>query len=226
MHPDEEIDLCAILISELLHSLILQGLVIKHQILGEPWRMSSEEIDKLTPAEPIAMVGYPNGLWDEVNNRPLIRQGNTASHVAVKWNGRREFVIDCACFAGSSGSPVFHFQKDIVATGQGISFGSRAMLIGTLWGGPIVSTQGELVVQPIPTATRTVPVIEQMLNLGFVIHVSALDQLATPVHRRIDEIEKIRSNITAVAALVRSAGAAVYPSRSGIGANPKSTKPD
>jgi len=57
------------------------------------------------------MIGYPNGLWDHVNNLPLIRRGITASHPGVDYqiegqNGPGVTVIDMACFPDSSGSPV------------------------------------------------------------------------------------------------------------------------
>lgn len=209
-HPDDEIDLCAILLSDILRDLIAQGLIIKHQMLSASWRLKPFDIENATPAEPIAMVGYPDGLWDEVNNRPIIRQGTTASHMLAKWNGRREFMIDCACFGGSSGSPVFSFQNGMVRNEDGVAFGSRAVLIGTLWGGPTVSTEGELEFHPIPTSVKAVPVIKQMLNLGLVIHVSALDDLEAPVHQRIAELTKARSNISAALAVAKGA-ATNYP---------------
>jgi hypothetical protein len=48
------------------------------------------------------MVGYPNGLWDTANNFPLIRRGVTATHIKNNYNGKSEFVIDIACYGGSS----------------------------------------------------------------------------------------------------------------------------
>jgi len=53
------------------------------------------------------MVGYPIGLWDEKNNYPIFRKGITATHPANDYNGKSEFMIDAACFPGSSGSPVY-----------------------------------------------------------------------------------------------------------------------
>ena len=41
---------------------------------------------ELSAVEEILMIGYPNGLWDAVNNYPLIRRGVTASHPAVDFD--------------------------------------------------------------------------------------------------------------------------------------------
>src|SRR3954471_785314 len=69
---------------------------------------SDAQLQELSAVEEILMIGYPNGLWDAVNNYPLIRRGVTASHPAVDFdvNGVPTTVIDAACFPGSSGSPV------------------------------------------------------------------------------------------------------------------------
>jgi hypothetical protein len=153
MHPEPEIDLCAILVTYELNKLVTAGFSIKHQILGAEWRLTEADIAALSPIEPIVMVGYPNGLWDEVNNRPLVRQGMTASHALVRWNGRRQFTIDCACFGGSSGSPVFAYRDGLIKDGpNSYTPGARASLLGTLWGGPVLNTEGRLEKRPIPTS--------------------------------------------------------------------------
>jgi len=56
------------------------------------------------------MVGYPVGIWDSANNMPVIRRGITATHPGKDYEGKSEFMIDAACFPGSSGSPVFLFN--------------------------------------------------------------------------------------------------------------------
>ena len=53
------------------------------------------------------MIGYPDGIWDSVNNLPVIRKGITATHPHISWNGKTEFLTDIASFPGSSGSPYF-----------------------------------------------------------------------------------------------------------------------
>src|ERR1700736_1715142 len=100
------------------------------------------------------MVGYPNGLWDEANNYPLIRRGITASHPAVDFQikGVATTVIDAACFPGSSGSPVILHNTGTYSDKKGNTvIGSRTMLLGVLFSGPTIQADGKIVVRDIPT---------------------------------------------------------------------------
>jgi hypothetical protein len=176
-HPDPEVDLCAVLIGASLRS-IPPGMIAKCYMLGEEARLTNEEIEFTRPLEPILMVGYPNGLWDELNNRPIARQGTTASHPLRAWNGKRYFVIDAACFPGSSGSPVFLYEDGMYREGPTeYKPGTRAKLIGTLWGGPVFTAEGNLVPKAIPTSAGYVPQLNVMMNLGYVVAVDAIDDL-------------------------------------------------
>lgn len=84
------------------------------------------------------MIGYPNGIWDSVNNMPIIRKGITATHPRLNYNGRKKFMIDAACFHGSSGSPVLLFNTGTYATKDGnTTIGTRIMLLGILCGSSI-----------------------------------------------------------------------------------------
>ena len=86
------------------------------------------EIDQLGAVESVLMVGYPIGLWDSVNNKPIVRRGTTATHPAIEFSGRPEFLIDCACWPGSSGSPVVLYQEFASADRQGnINMGGTKM---------------------------------------------------------------------------------------------------
>ncbi|WP_155760611.1 trypsin-like peptidase domain-containing protein [Stenotrophomonas maltophilia] len=145
---------------------------------GEPSLVPNDERKNVRAIEPIMMIGYPNGLWGEHNNRPLARRGSTASHPFLKWNGRQEFVIDAACFPGSSGSPVFLFE-DIMFRTKDNSYtpGARAQLLGVLASGPLFTNEGTLVRRDIPTATTMVPVVSSMMNLGNVVHADALQKV-------------------------------------------------
>lgn len=188
-HPDDKIDLCCILCGQHMNAL-QNGLGLKNFFVSSINRLDAELKENLRPLEPIVMIGYPNGLWDEANNRPIARRGQTASHALVEWNGRREFLIDAACFPGSSGSPVFLYEDGIYRTGNDYIHGSRIKLLGTLWGGPSIDAKGRLIPQPIPTTyldqnTDKVPVVRLMMNLGFVIHADALDDFPLQIAKRI-----------------------------------------
>ena len=38
-------------------------------------------LDDVSALEDIIMVGYPNGIWDEKNNKPIFRKGITATDI-------------------------------------------------------------------------------------------------------------------------------------------------
>ncbi|MGE8499376.1 MAG: S1 family peptidase [Pseudomonas sp.] len=189
-HPDPKVDLCIILLGQMLSS-VKQGYGIKNQFIDRSWHLDEEMKPQVRPIEPIAMIGYPNGLWDEMNNRPIARRGQTASHALKHWNGERQFVIDAACFPGSSGSPVFLFEDGLFRSGgNAYTPGTRAKLIGTLWGGPVLTAEGKLVPRAIPTSfeeegVEKIPVMRLMMNLGFVVHADAIDDFIPLIKQRL-----------------------------------------
>lgn len=179
-HPDADVDLCIILIGPILNS-FEYGYGIKNFPLNKGWQVDDELATLLRPIETIVMIGYPLGLWDEENNRPIARKGLTASHALRRWNGKRQFVIDAACFHGSSGSPVFLFEDGWFRTKNGQTPGTRVKLLGILCSGPEVTMAGELREREIPTSlnidtqNEKYPVINLMINLGYVVHADALN---------------------------------------------------
>jgi len=179
-HPDKDIDLCAIPVGGLFFGnapLLPNGFTLKNAFINKRWRISPEDEKDIRPIERILMVGYPNGLWDGVNNRAITRQGVTASHPFLSWNGTRQFVVDVACFPGSSGSPIFRIQEGMIQNPDGFSPGVKIELLGTLWGGPTFSAEGKIIPTAIPTSTSGIPVTQVMMNLGFVVPADALDDL-------------------------------------------------
>ncbi len=116
------------------------------------------------------MVGYPNGIWDRQHNFPVFRSGVAATHYRYDWNGRPEFLIDCACFPGSSGSPVLVCDLGQVLTRKGCNLGSsRIKFLGILYAGPQHRVDGRVEIVPVPTVDRIVSVSEIPNNLGVVI---------------------------------------------------------
>ena len=106
-HPDPTIDLAAMPLAFLLHRAESMNVEFFFRTLGPDLIPDGSSLQELSAVEDILMVGYPNSLWDRANNLPIYRSGITATHPAMDYNGRPEFMIDAACFPGSSGSPVF-----------------------------------------------------------------------------------------------------------------------
>lgn len=145
---------------------------------------TQEEWLELTAIEDIVMVGYPIGLWDDVNNRPIVRKGITASHPAVAFKGKREFLIDAACFPGSSGSPVFLLNIGSYATRNATCIGHRIKLLGVLYGGPQHTVTGEIKILEIPMAQQALAISAIPMNLGIVIRSDRISDFETILKQR------------------------------------------
>lgn len=174
-HPDANIDLCMMPIADVLSTASLQGVRVFQVNLHRSLILGPEELTRLDAIEDVIMVGYPVGLWDQVNNMPIVRKGITATHPSLDYNGRPEFMIDAACFPGSSGSPVFLFNHGSFAVKSGEThIGRRTKLLGILYAGPQHKTTGEIQVVQVPTAQKPISVLQIPINLGVVIKASKL----------------------------------------------------
>lgn len=177
-HPDHNVDLCIFPISEL----IKQGIALQKNFFivyfDQSLFPSAEEVDDFVGMENIVMVGYPNGIWDCRHNLPVFRAGVAATHYRYDWNGRPQFLIDCACFPGSSGSPVLVCDVGQVHTKKGLQIGtSRIKFLGVLYAGPQHRVDGRIEFVPVPTANRVVSVSTIPNNLGMVIKARELIEL-------------------------------------------------
>lgn len=169
-HPDPDVDLTVLPIAPLIEAARSQGKTLFYVALEHSLVPSPDEMRNLTAVEDILMVGYPIGIWDSTNNMPVFRTGITATHPGIDYEGRTEFMIDAACFPGSSGSPVFLFNIGSYPTKDGgLTVGTRVKLLGALYAGPQFSARGEVSVENIPTAQRLVTSSSLPANLGLVV---------------------------------------------------------
>ena len=186
-HPDSSVDLALFFVAGVFKVLTDQGKSPFWRSVGEDQLPTEQLLSSLTSFEDILLIGYPSGLWDSTNNLPLMRRGYTATPFARDFEGRREFVIDAACFPGSSGSPVYLFNQGTFRTADGsITTGSRIGLLGILWGGPQITVQGEIIVSAIPTAMQNVaiPILRFPSHLGYCIKSSRLLDFAPAIRER------------------------------------------
>lgn len=170
LHPDPEVDLCILPIASLLTQAQASGQNVFLISLDHSLIPAQDLIAELTAIEDIIMIGYPNGIWDQVNNMPIIRKGITATHPNMNYNGKQEFMIDAACFPGSSGSPVFLFNMGTFARRDGSTVvGARIALLGVLYAGPQHTATGEIQIVNVPTQQKPVTFSRIPNNLGIVI---------------------------------------------------------
>lgn len=182
-HPDPEIDLCAMPIDVLIKNMQKGGMNPVIAYIDLSLLPSQEDIDLMAGMENVIMVGYPNGLWDKINNQPVLRSGVLASHYKFDWNGKEEFLIDLACVPGSSGSPIMIVDVGQVLTKKGLKVGaSRLKFLGVLYAGPVQRADGTIEVISEPMNTISIQT-DIPINLGYVIK-----------GKKIIEFEKIFSD--------------------------------
>lgn len=187
-HPNSKVDLCAVAVGSALNQ--VKGF---YRAIDPSIVPTDEQLEALSAVEEILMIGYPNGLWDAANNYPLIRRGITASHPAVDFDvaGVPTTVIDAACFPGSSGSPVFLHNFGTYDDKQGNTvIGSRTIFLGVLFSGPVIQSDGKIVIRNIPTASEPVAEINMMMNLGYIIKAKELAALFAAVLAKIGPLPR------------------------------------
>ncbi len=170
-HPDANVDLAILPLAFLIKQCNDAKLYFHYSALGEDLIPTAEVLNTLDAIEEITMIGYPNGLWDKKNNMPITRRGITATNLKHDYEGQSQFVIDCACFAGSSGSPVlifnpaghFNFDGTLQIAGQ------RLILLGVLFSGPLVDVHGEIVDLVVEGKKQQGSRSKILMNLGFVV---------------------------------------------------------
>jgi hypothetical protein len=185
-HPDADVDLCIMPLGPLLNEAHTKGTKFFYKAFIEETIASPSLTSELTALEEITMIGYPVGIWDSKNNMPIFRKGVTATHPYHDYLGRKEFVVDIACFPGSSGSPVLLCNLGGYTDRHGNTrLGTtRLALLGILYAGPQYTAEGEIKVVPIPTDMKPVPVTHMPTNLGYVIKAERLKEFE-PILRRL-----------------------------------------
>jgi hypothetical protein len=184
-HPERSVDLAAIYMGGILNDMASKGRKPYYVLVQQEDLPSDAELASMTTFEEVVMVGYPNGIWDSKNNLPIARRGYTATPFSRDYEGRKEFLIDAACFPGSSGSPVFLYNSGPFATSSGISIGHRCKLLGIIYAGPVQTQRGTIVVEPIPTAHQLVSISRNPVHLGFCIKSSEIMALSPKIRAKI-----------------------------------------
>lgn len=178
MHPDPQVDLSIFPIAVTISNAEkATNTSLLYKTFSSSILMTDANAEELDAVEEILMIGYPNGLWDQTNNRPIFRYGITATDPKVDYEGKREFMIDCACIQGSSGSPVLLYNRGICSN----KFGKetkydviKAKLLGVQHSIPIRNTEGKMVKVVTPTSDDKAPVIGLPINLGYIVKIQCL----------------------------------------------------
>jgi len=188
-HPDANVDLSIFLIGPLLNHVNQQNSA-KPFFVPLPTALipSASDRQALSPMEDVIMIGYPSGIWDSVNNLPVIRRGITATHPGIDWNGKTEFLTDIASFPGSSGSPVLLANIGSYMDNKGNTYmgTTRIRLLGIHYAGAMHTATGEIKIVTAPTGNVAVPLTQIPNNIGVAIN-----------SKRLLEFEPIISKLVA-----------------------------
>ncbi|MGA7586857.1 MAG: serine protease [Rouxiella badensis] len=178
-HPDSNIDLCAAPFGQMIDRMVNENnlwMDIAPFFSSNTYENSIHKND-LSALEEVYMTGYPNGLWDEVNNNSITRKGITASNIKSDWKGKKEFLIDMACFHGSSGSPVYVYNNGAFKANGKLVSGERLIFLGILSSGPLLTAAGDIKIINVPTVQKAITTTQLTMNLGIVIKAEKLDYL-------------------------------------------------
>jgi hypothetical protein len=169
MHPNADIDLCAMPFEPIRRQLEVEGKTVFTCPLDDSLIPSAEVLNGLSAMEELVMAGYPIGLWDSTNNLPILRRGTTACHPGTDFQGQKIGLVDMACFPGSSGSPILVLNEGAYTTANGLSVGTRIILIGILYAGPQYCPDGSVQVVQVPTRSVAVASTSIPVHLGYYV---------------------------------------------------------
>ena len=170
-HPSPDIDISLLFIGEDINQAYSEGRKSYYKVISSSMIPSEDTMNNFSSIEDVIMIGYPNGLMDDFNNKPIVRKGITASRIKLDYNGQPDFLIDMACFWGSSGSPVFLRTESTSLMPSGpntASFGKKISyyFVGILHSGPVRKIDGTILVKNVPTTLMPYAEFEIPLNLG------------------------------------------------------------
>lgn len=207
-HPDASVDLSVLPLAPALRHMEKQGKKPFFFAFNSSYIPDEGYMKSITQTDEVVMIGYPGGLWDDVNNQPIFRKGILATSPSKNFGGRREFLIDMPVYWGSSGSPVLLFSEGAYYDrgcrdgAHGLMAGGRLKLLGINYATITSTVTGKVVPVPVPTvvedmastASGQLKPEEQRFsleakmgipnNIGIIIHAS-----------RLKEIEEMFANI-------------------------------
>lgn len=173
MHPNPDVDLAIIPMRPLEAAAREQGVELYYHPIDSRLAPDAATLDALDALEEVLFVGYPSGVWDQVNLMPIMRRGTTATPMALDFEGRAEFLIDAAVYPGSSGSPVFIYEPDAAAAQRGASR-AKFHFAGVVAAVFFREEANAIVPAPVPANNTGVAMGSEMIDLGLVIKAQAV----------------------------------------------------
>ena len=168
-HPDPSVDVAVTPFAPIYNSVREKRVLIFFRTINANLIPNNQALSELDTIEEIVFVGYPIGLSDSVNNTPIARRGITATPINIDYEGKKQFLIDASVFPGSSGSPVFIFNRGSYPEKKGgLVIGGRFLFIGLV--AAVIYEEETGRIESLDTPYRGTPIvkIKQMIDLGIV----------------------------------------------------------
>ena len=167
-HPEGDVDVAVLPLNPILHRMKESCIEPFYSFIDAKLLPENSPFGDLNAIERVLFVGYPEDIYDAPNNLPLIRSGVTASPPAVDYEGQPRFLIDASVFPGSSGSPIFAYDRGAWLSGSRdwVVGSERVVFLGVLASVLYRESDGSLEFRDIPTAMTPVPVSHEMIDLG------------------------------------------------------------
>jgi len=174
LHPDPDVDLAIIPLRPLEQAARDLGAELYYHAIDSHLVPDAAALRALDAMEEVIFIGYPSGVWDQVNLMPIMRRGTTATPMELNFEGRPEFLIDAAVYPGSSGSPVFVYQPDSLRQSQS-GGGKKFLFAGVVAAVFFREEANRLVSLPVPPNNQQPMVMgSEMIDLGLVIKSEAV----------------------------------------------------
>ena len=183
LHPNPDVDLAIIPLRPLEQAARDQGAELYYHAIDSHLVPDAAALRALDALEQVIFIGYPSGVWDQVNLMPIMRRGTTATPMELNFEGRPEFLIDAAVYPGSSGSPVFVYQPDSLRSAQS-GGGKKFLFAGVVAAVFFREEANHLVAAPVPANNRSMVMGSEMIDLGLVIK---SESVMTVIHAYLRE---------------------------------------
>jgi len=174
-HPDDAIDVAITPLVPLVELIRNGGVSVFIPPISHDLIPSEKVLSDLDAIETVTFIGYPNGIWDNVNFLPIARRGVTATPISIDFQGKKQFLIDASVFPGSSGSPVFILNVGMYTNKFGATnIASRLLFLGIVAAVFFKQEHNRIEMITQPTAKSPVAIAREMLDLGIVFQASTI----------------------------------------------------
>jgi hypothetical protein len=168
-HPNADVDIAVMPMGPLLHQAHGEKTPPPFfKAISQAMIPSAEEFAGFDVYESLVFVGYPDGLFDQVNLMPIMRQAMTATALQLDYEGIPGFLISASVFPGSSGSPVLICDQGAYSVKGGLVLGSRIHFMGVVSRWYFREDERKVEIADAARLQQQVVRTREALDLGFV----------------------------------------------------------